>query len=287
MKSIQGDLRNVILPSKWEALLNNLGHTCRKMKKYDEALEYHQQALVLDPLNPSTYSSIGFIHALMGNIQEAVDAFHRALGLRKDDTFTATMLGYVMEQLIDEAPPYPGTLTIESVLYRKDDDRRKITVNCIENLFSNLLQRFVRKDLLTFLVCKNDFIVLSALIDLIFIVLLNSLWNLINFSDAPMEIPKYKSEENKTRLSEDSEVRLSVENPSNVGSSSSSQNIDKLRVNLFSGNWGENSGKAEASTQVPGKLEQQTRDVLVVNYSNGDSSEVEMLDSSTAHIEYN
>lgn len=116
MKSIQGDLRNVILPSKWEALLNNLGHTCRKMKKYDEALEYHQQALVLDPLNPSTYSSIGFIHALMGNISEAVDAFHRALGLRRDDTFTATMLGYVMEQLIDEAPPYSGTYTTESIL---------------------------------------------------------------------------------------------------------------------------------------------------------------------------
>lgn len=214
MKSIQGDIRNVILPSKWEALLNNLGHTCRKMKKYDEALEYHQQALVLDPLNPSTYSSIGFIHALMGNIQEAVDAFHRALGLRRDDTFTATMLGYVMEQLIDEAPPYP---------------------------------------------------------------------------DAPTEIPKYKSEENENRpyssvLSEDNEAKLSVDNPSNVGSSSSTsgQNIDKLRVNLFSGSWGENSGKGEASTPV--KLEQQT---LVVNYSNGDSSEVEMLDSSTAHIEYN
>lgn len=202
MKSIQGDIRNVILPSKWEALLNNLGHTCRKMKKYDEALEYHQQALVLDSLNPSTYSSIGFIHALMGNIQEAVDAFHRALGLRRDDTFTATMLGYVMEQLIDEAPPYP---------------------------------------------------------------------------DAPTEIPKYKTE--------DSEVRL--ENSSNVGNSSNGQDIDKLRVILFSNSWGENSGKMgkirEDSTS--GKLEQQTRDA--VNYSTGDTSEVEMLDSSTAHIEYN
>ncbi|KMQ88903.1 cell division cycle protein 16-like protein [Lasius niger] len=202
MKSIQGDVRNVILPSKWEALLNNLGHTCRKMKKYDEALQYHQQALVLDPLNPSTYSSIGFIHALMGNIQEAVDAFHRALGLRRDDTFTATMLGYVMEQLIDEAPPYP---------------------------------------------------------------------------DAPAEIPKYKSE--------DSEVR--PENSSNVGNSSSSQEIDKLRVILFSNSWGENSGKVGKIREddTPGKLERQTRDV--VNYSTGDSSEVEMLDSSTAHIEYN
>ncbi|XP_072759210.1 cell division cycle protein 16 homolog [Anoplolepis gracilipes] len=204
MKSIQGDVRNVILPSKWEALLNNLGHTCRKMKKYDEALEYHQQALVLDPLNPSTYSSIGFIHALMGNIQEAVDAFHRALGLRRDDTFTATMLGYVMEQLIDEAPPYP---------------------------------------------------------------------------DAPTEIPKYKSE--------DSEVRNSLENSSNVGNSSSGQDVDKLRVILFSNSWGENSGKMGKIREdgTPGKLERQTQDV--VNYSTGDTSEVEMLDSSTAHIEYN
>ncbi|KZC08990.1 Cell division cycle protein 16 like protein [Dufourea novaeangliae] len=108
MKRIQGGLKDVILPSKWEALLNNLGHTCRKMKKYEEALEYHQQALVLNPLNPSTYSAVGFIHALMGNTQEAVDAFHRALGLRRDDTFTTTMLTYVMEQLIEESPPYPG-----------------------------------------------------------------------------------------------------------------------------------------------------------------------------------
>lgn len=54
---------------------------------------------------------MGFIHALMGNTQEAVDAFHRALGLRRDDTFTTTMLTYVMEQLIEESPPYPGKIT--------------------------------------------------------------------------------------------------------------------------------------------------------------------------------
>lgn len=63
---------------------------------------------MLNPLNASTYSAVGFIHALMGNTQEAVDAFHRALGLRRDDTFTTTMLTYVMEQLIEESPPYPG-----------------------------------------------------------------------------------------------------------------------------------------------------------------------------------
>lgn len=98
-----------------------------------------------------------------------------------------------------------------------------------------------------------------------------------NFSDAPAEIPKYKSE--------DSEVR--PENSNNVGNSSSNQDIDKLKVILFSNSWGENSSKMGKIREdgMPGKLERQTRDI--VNYSTGDSSEVEMLDSSTAHIENN
>ncbi|XP_015597960.1 cell division cycle protein 16 homolog isoform X2 [Cephus cinctus] len=206
MKRVQGDPKDVVLPSKWEALLNNLGHTCRKMKKYEEALDYHQQAIVLNPLNPSTYSAIGFIYALMGNTQEAVDAFHRALGLQRDDTFTTTMLGYVMEQLIDEVPPYPG---------------------------------------------------------------------------APDKSPEYKFPE--TRVVPESTSAL--ENPVAAATGLQDQSIDKLRVNLFSG-WGEDSGKSEENTSS--KMERSNRDHVVVNYSTNDmSSEVEMLDSSTAHIEYN
>jgi len=91
-----------------------------------------------------------------------------------------------------------------------------------------------------------------------------------------MEIPKYKSKSG--------EVRPPMqENSNNVASGSDDQAVDKLRADLFSGGWGENSNKGEDNS---GKLERQTRDVLVVNYSTGDSSEVEMLDSSTAHIEY-
>ncbi|XP_076239082.1 cell division cycle protein 16 [Calliopsis andreniformis] len=203
MKRIQGGLKDVILPSKWEALLNNLGHTCRKMKKYEEALEYHQQALVLNPLNPSTYSAVGFIHALMGNTQEAVDAFHRALGLRRDDTFTTTMLTYVMEQLIEESPPYP---------------------------------------------------------------------------DACSDIPKYKFPEIRLQETESTEP---LGNANSIAESNT-QDIDKLRVNLFSG-WREDSNKSEENTAD--KRDTNARDV-VVNYSSDISSEVEMLDSSTAHIEY-
>lgn len=102
----------------------------------------------------------------------------------------------------------------------------------------------------------------------------NLLTNAI-LSDAPTELPKYKSPSNEIS-------RLSAENSSNVGTSDD-PNIDKLRVNLFSG-WGENSSKGETNTSD--KLER-SQHVSLVNYSTSDTSEVEMLDSSTAHIEYN
>ncbi|XP_023724063.1 cell division cycle protein 16 homolog isoform X2 [Cryptotermes secundus] len=101
-------IKEPVLPNKWEPLFNNLGHTYRKLQKYEDALEYHRQALVLSPSNPSTYSAIGFIHAIIGNTDEAVDAFHKALGLRRDDTFSTTMLSYVIEQLAEETPPFQG-----------------------------------------------------------------------------------------------------------------------------------------------------------------------------------
>uniref|UniRef100_A0A2K6G135 Uncharacterized protein n=1 Tax=Propithecus coquereli TaxID=379532 RepID=A0A2K6G135_PROCO len=99
---------NEVTVDKWEPLLNNLGHVCRKLKKYDEALDYHRQALVLIPQNASTYSAIGYIHSLMGNFENAVDYFHTALGLRRDDTFSVTMLGHCIEMYIGDSDAYIG-----------------------------------------------------------------------------------------------------------------------------------------------------------------------------------
>ncbi|XP_075887196.1 cell division cycle protein 16 homolog isoform X2 [Nelusetta ayraudi] len=94
---------------KWEPLLNNLGHVCRKLKKYDQALEYHRQALVLIPQHASTYSAIGYVHSLMGDFESAIDYFHTALGLKRDDTFSVTMLGHCIEMYIGDTDAYIGT----------------------------------------------------------------------------------------------------------------------------------------------------------------------------------
>ncbi|XP_040281013.1 cell division cycle protein 16 homolog [Bufo bufo] len=100
---------NEVTVDKWEPLLNNLGHVRRKLKKYEDALEYHRQALVLIPQNASTYSAIGYIHSLMGNFESAIDYFHTALGLRRDDTFSVTMLGHCIEMYIGDSEAYIGT----------------------------------------------------------------------------------------------------------------------------------------------------------------------------------
>ncbi|XP_059163066.1 cell division cycle protein 16 homolog isoform X2 [Physella acuta] len=102
------DVCDEMLPERWEPLLNNLGHVSRKLKKYEEALEYHKQAEILCPQTASTYSAIGYVHALMGNHSEAVNYFHKALGLRKDDTFSTTMLTNSMDALMSEISACDG-----------------------------------------------------------------------------------------------------------------------------------------------------------------------------------
>ena len=95
------------LSDKWESLLNNLGHTYRKLERYEDALSVHKQALVISPLNPSTYSAIGYVHSLTNDLTAAVEFFHRALGLRRDDTFSTNMLNEVVERLMSEVDPFP------------------------------------------------------------------------------------------------------------------------------------------------------------------------------------
>ncbi|KAL8573812.1 hypothetical protein ACOMHN_019086 [Nucella lapillus] len=83
------------------------------VRKYEEALEYHCQAQLLCPHTPSTYSAIAYIHALTGNNALAVDFFHKALGLRRDDAFSTTMLSNVMEALMTEVAPVVGDVDTE------------------------------------------------------------------------------------------------------------------------------------------------------------------------------
>ncbi|RWS30705.1 cell division cycle protein 16-like isoform X1 [Leptotrombidium deliense] len=100
------------LPEKWEPLLNNMGHVLRKLRKYEEALQFHREALVLSPQNPSSYSAIGYVYSLMCQWNTAVEYFHKALGLKREDPFSTAMLGHAIDHLINEITPIDDELPV-------------------------------------------------------------------------------------------------------------------------------------------------------------------------------
>ncbi|XP_057663630.1 cell division cycle protein 16 homolog isoform X2 [Diorhabda carinulata] len=100
-------IRKGIILQRWSPLLNNLGHTCRKLQKYEESLDFHNQALLLHPQSAGTFAAIAYVNVLMENYEEAVEWFHKALGLKRDDAFSTTMLNYVIDKLTEDKLPYP------------------------------------------------------------------------------------------------------------------------------------------------------------------------------------
>lgn len=72
---------------KWEPLLNNMGHVCRKLKQYDNAIKYHNLALKMVSGNASTYDSIGLAYSLKGDLQMACDYFKKVNILKNSFNF--------------------------------------------------------------------------------------------------------------------------------------------------------------------------------------------------------
>ena len=83
----------------WEPLYNNLGQTCRKLEKYDEAISHHEKSILYKPKNPGAFSAIGLCYLFKREDEKAISMFHRALSIRRDDTITIQLLGIALENL--------------------------------------------------------------------------------------------------------------------------------------------------------------------------------------------
>eukprot|EP00117_Sycon_ciliatum_P005401 scpid53756/ scgid9361/ Cell division cycle protein 16 homolog; Anaphase-promoting complex subunit 6; CDC16 homolog; Cyclosome subunit 6 len=84
--------KDKVSSASWEPLLNNIAHCYRRLRDYDKALEFHQRALALDCTKSSTYTAIGFIHCLRGSFDKAIEHFHKALRLNRQDIIAIDML---------------------------------------------------------------------------------------------------------------------------------------------------------------------------------------------------
>jgi tetratricopeptide (TPR) repeat protein len=68
-------------------------------RNFDGALEQYTIALTLNPGNALLYSAIGFTHQLKGDLQQAMEYYHKALAKRPEHTFTAELLQNALEEM--------------------------------------------------------------------------------------------------------------------------------------------------------------------------------------------
>ena len=76
----------------WEPTIFNLGHSYRKNREYKNALTCFRRCVTLCPEKYSSYSALAFTKHLMGDIEDAISLYHKALGLKPDDPFCTDML---------------------------------------------------------------------------------------------------------------------------------------------------------------------------------------------------
>ncbi|CAJ1399836.1 unnamed protein product [Effrenium voratum] len=84
-----------------EAMHTNLGHALLKCEQHGVALEAFRNAQRLDPKSSSALAGVAFALHLQGKLDEAIDFYHRALSLERNDAFCAEMLNYAVMEALD------------------------------------------------------------------------------------------------------------------------------------------------------------------------------------------
>ncbi|CAG9539118.1 unnamed protein product [Cercopithifilaria johnstoni] len=75
------DLLNRPLSEFWEPLVNNLGHVKCKLGSYEEAIKFHQKALLMCPRKLGPNAGLAIAAGRAGDIDRAVHYFHKALSV--------------------------------------------------------------------------------------------------------------------------------------------------------------------------------------------------------------
>ncbi|CAB9510388.1 cycle protein 16 homolog [Seminavis robusta] len=84
----------------WEATIFNLGQCYRKTRQFSKAAHCFERCIALSPENCSGYAALGFTKHLMGNLDEAIDSYHQALGCKPEDPFSTEMLNKALQEVL-------------------------------------------------------------------------------------------------------------------------------------------------------------------------------------------
>jgi anaphase-promoting complex subunit 6 len=83
---------------KEEAFYNNLGHAYLKLEMYDNALSAFQEAQRVHPKGVLTLVGVAFTLQLLSRLDDAIEYYHRALAINRDDAFAQEMLNCAVEE---------------------------------------------------------------------------------------------------------------------------------------------------------------------------------------------
>jgi anaphase-promoting complex subunit 6 len=76
----------------WMSIDVNLAHVYRRMEEYSKSLYYFENVLRLSPNDSNILSAIGLVNLQTGKILRAIENFHDALSINKDDTIASDFL---------------------------------------------------------------------------------------------------------------------------------------------------------------------------------------------------
>lgn len=75
-------------------------------------------------MNTSTLTCIGFVQSLSKNYADAVDTFHKALGQKREDTFSSTMLTFVLDMCIEDPPVFNDYMEEDGETEQVNDNKK-------------------------------------------------------------------------------------------------------------------------------------------------------------------
>ncbi|GMR32441.1 hypothetical protein PMAYCL1PPCAC_02636, partial [Pristionchus mayeri] len=82
----------------WEPLINNLGHSYRKLHKFNEAIACYKRALLLVPQQVTTLTSLAFSYASINKSELATQYFHQALAIKPFSQYAKAGLDAMINQ---------------------------------------------------------------------------------------------------------------------------------------------------------------------------------------------
>ncbi len=112
-----------------DEIFANYATALRRVKRFDEAVEWYQLCLAVNPTDAGTHANLGFTLHLMERYDEAISAYHKALSLQPTFSFCAEMLTRALQDSLaagryvdSAASALPAHLRMNDEVYASRDD---------------------------------------------------------------------------------------------------------------------------------------------------------------------